>query len=194
MKSGENEERIGKGITLRACLSSCLPWRALHTHPLHHAQESPDPFCLATLAMTFPTPALDLTTAVEFTTALNSTPDWSLEKTQAFQWRQTLQASWKKPLRPHTITTQFTRRASSVRIIPMSLLFIVTGAPAQPNTSMGSDCKSQIKTDFSHVSRSSEVDHSSLSQCPRNPELKGISVCLQTEQKLYGKSCHSKFS
>lgn len=149
---------------------------------------------LSTLAMTLPTPALDLTTAVEFTTDLNSAPDWSLEKTQPFQWRQTLQASWKKPLRPHTITTQFTRRASSVRIIPMSLLFIVTGAPAQPNTSMGSDCTSQTKTYFSHVSKSSEVDRSSLSQCPRNPDLKGISVCLQTEQKLYGKSCHSRFS
>ena len=46
VKSGENEERIGKGLTLRACLSSCLPWRALHTHPLHHAQESPAPLCL----------------------------------------------------------------------------------------------------------------------------------------------------
>ena len=108
---------------------------------------------LSTLAMTFPTPALDLTTAVGFTTDLNSAPDWSLEKTQAFQWHQTLPASWKKSRRPHTITTQFTGRASSVRIIPMSLLFIMTGAPAQPNTSMESDCKSQIKTFFSYIEK-----------------------------------------
>ena len=46
VKSGENEERIGKGITRRACWPSRLPWRALHTHSLHHAQESPDPLCL----------------------------------------------------------------------------------------------------------------------------------------------------
>lgn len=62
---------------------------------------------LSTLAVTFPTPALDLTTAVGFTTDLNSAPDWSLEKTQAFQWHQTLPASWEKSLRPHTITAQF---------------------------------------------------------------------------------------
>ena len=187
MKSGENEEWIGKGshggpaglpayLREHSTLTLCtMPRKALILS------------ALSTLAMTFPTPALDLTTAVGFTTDLNSAPDWSLEKTQAFQRHQTLPASWTKSLRPHTITAQFTWRAASVRIILMSLLIIMTGAPAQPNTSMESDCKSQIKTYFSHILRSSEVGLSRLSQCPRNPDLKWISVCLQTGQKLWEK-------
>lgn len=117
---------------------------------------------LFALAVTFRTPPLDLTTGLEFTTDLNSIPDRSLENTQAFQWSQTLPASWKKPLRPHLITTQFTQRAFSVKIIQISLVFIMTGVPDQPNTSLGSDSKSQIKNYLSHISRSPEVGCSSL--------------------------------